>query len=153
MELQKNQFKADMAAGKLQIGRFRIGDDHAKNEWLSVSEIFEYSSNIGTARMAFAVGGAPLLEGFFRRLGFYGPPAIEISEVVRPRTPKKWADEIAPWSMCPRQVDDLEMDVYLDFRGIQRPMSVVQNNPYFVTEIDDVPEWLADEIMPQLRPL
>lgn len=49
---------------------------------------------------------------------------------------KKWADEIAPWSMCPRQVDDLEMDVYLDFRGIQRPMSVVQNNPYFVTEID-----------------
>ena len=25
-------------------------------------------------------------------MGFYAPPAIEISEVVRPRTPKKWAD-------------------------------------------------------------
>ncbi len=80
------------ATGKLQIGRFRIGDDHAKNEWLSVSEIFEYSSNIGTARMAFAVGGAPLLEGFFRKVGFYGPPEIEINEVVRPRVPKRWAD-------------------------------------------------------------
>ena len=42
--------------------------------------------------MAFAAGGAPLLEDFFRRVGFYGPPAIEIAEVVRPRTPKRWAD-------------------------------------------------------------
>jgi cell division protein FtsI (penicillin-binding protein 3) len=80
------------ATGKLQIGRFRIGDDHAKNKWLSVSEIFEYSSNIGTARMAFAAGGGPLLEAFFRKVGFYGPPAIEIDEVVRPRVPKRWAD-------------------------------------------------------------
>ena len=80
------------ATGKLVIGRYRIGDDHAKNKWLSVSEIFEYSSNIGTARMAFAAGGAPLLEDFFRRVGFYGPPAIEIGEVVRARTPKRWAD-------------------------------------------------------------
>ena len=58
------------ATGKLQIGRYRIGDDHAKNRWLSVPEIFEYSSNIGTARLAFAAGGAPLLEEFFGRLGF-----------------------------------------------------------------------------------
>ena len=80
------------ATGKLVIGRHRIGDDHAKNKWLSVSEIFEYSSNIGTARMAFAAGGAPVLEDFFRRVGFYATPAIEIAEVVRPRTPKKWAE-------------------------------------------------------------
>ena len=57
------------ATGKLQIGRYRIGDDHAKNRWLSVPEIFEYSSNIGTARMAFAAGGAPLLEEFFASAG------------------------------------------------------------------------------------
>ncbi len=80
------------ATGKLVIGRYRIGDDHAKNKWLSVSEIFEYSSNIGTARMAFAAGGAPVLEGFFRKVGLYDPPAIEITEVVRPRTPRKWAE-------------------------------------------------------------
>ena len=80
------------ATGKLVIGRHKIGDDHAKNKWLSVSEIFEYSSNIGTARMAFAAGGAPMLEDFFRRVGFYEPPVIEISEVVRPRPPRKWAE-------------------------------------------------------------
>ena len=80
------------ATGKLQIGRYRIGDDHAKNRWLSVPEIFEYSSNIGTARMAFAAGGAPPLEEFFRRVGFYQKPAIEIVEVVKPRTPRRWSD-------------------------------------------------------------
>jgi cell division protein FtsI (penicillin-binding protein 3) len=80
------------ATGKLQIGRFRIGDDHAKNRWLSVPEIFEYSSNIGTARIAFAAGGGPLLEGFFRRVGLYAPPDIEITEAVRSRTPKRWPD-------------------------------------------------------------
>lgn len=80
------------ATGKLQIGRFRIGDDHAKNRWLSVPEIFEFSSNIGTARIAFAAGGGPLLEGFFRRVGLYAPPDIEITEAVRSRTPKRWPD-------------------------------------------------------------
>jgi cell division protein FtsI (penicillin-binding protein 3) len=80
------------ATGKLKIGRHRIGDDHAKNRWLSVSEIFEYSSNIGTARMAFAAGGAPHLEDFFRRVGLYRPPEIEIAEVVKPRTPRRWAE-------------------------------------------------------------
>ena len=80
------------ATGKLQIGRFRIGDDHAKNRVLAVPEIFQYSSNIGTARMAFAAGGAEPLETFFRKLGFYQPPQIEITEVVRPRTPRRWAD-------------------------------------------------------------
>lgn len=80
------------ATGKLQIGRFRIGDDHAKNRVLSVPEIFEYSSNIGTARTVFAAGGAEPLERFFRKVGFYAPPQIELAEVVRPRTPPRWAD-------------------------------------------------------------
>jgi cell division protein FtsI (penicillin-binding protein 3) len=80
------------ATGKLQIGRHRIGDDHAKNRWLSVPEIFKYSSNIGTARMAFAAGGAAPLERFFRKVGAYDPPQVEIVEVVRPRTPKRWAE-------------------------------------------------------------
>jgi cell division protein FtsI (penicillin-binding protein 3) len=80
------------ATGKLQIGRHRIGDDHAKNRWLSVAEIFQYSSNIGTARMAIAAGGAAPLEEFFRKIGLYAPPRIELAEVVKPRTPKRWAE-------------------------------------------------------------
>ncbi len=80
------------ATGKLQIGRYRIGDDHAKNRWLSVPEIFEYSSNIGAARIAFAAGGGPMLESFFHRIGFYAPADIELAESVRSRTPRRWPD-------------------------------------------------------------
>ncbi len=80
------------ATGKLQIGRHRIGDDHAQDRWLSVPEIFQHSSNIGTARMAFQAGGATPLEAFFRKIGFYERPEIELVETVRPRTPKRWAD-------------------------------------------------------------
>ena len=80
------------ATGKLQIGRHRIGDDHAQNRILAVPEIFQYSSNIGSARMAFQAGGAVPLEAFFRKVGFYDPPQIELVEVVRPRTPKRWAE-------------------------------------------------------------
>jgi cell division protein FtsI (penicillin-binding protein 3) len=80
------------ATGKLRIGRHRIGDDHAENRWLSVPEIFEYSSNIGSARMAIAAGGGAPLEEFFRRVGFYSPPEIEIVEAARARTPERWAE-------------------------------------------------------------
>jgi cell division protein FtsI (penicillin-binding protein 3) len=80
------------ATGKLRIGRHRIGDDHAENRWLSVPEIFEYSSNIGSARMAIAAGGAAPLEEFFRRVGFYAAPEVEIVEAVRARTPERWAE-------------------------------------------------------------
>lgn len=80
------------ATGKLQIGRFRIGDDHAQNRVLSLPEVFQHSSNIGTARMTFAAGGAPPLEAFFRRVGFYAPPQIELPEAARPTTPRRWPE-------------------------------------------------------------
>lgn len=80
------------ASGKLQIGRFRIGDDHAKNRTLSVPEIFMYSSNIGTARMAFAAGGGPVMDDFLRKLGFYDKLPLEIPEVARPMRPHRWPD-------------------------------------------------------------
>src|SRR3546814_8452557 len=36
----------------IHIGRFTIHDDHPKARWLSVPEIYMYSSNIGSAKMA-----------------------------------------------------------------------------------------------------
>ena len=45
------------ATKPLKISRFTIRDYHAKSRWLSVSEIFMYSSNIGSARLAMEVGG------------------------------------------------------------------------------------------------
>src|SRR5581483_2974150 len=44
------------ARGALHYGRFAIHDYHAQNRVLSVPEIFTYSSNIGTAKIALAMG-------------------------------------------------------------------------------------------------
>src|SRR5258708_22086138 len=42
------------ATQPLRIGRFTIHDDHPQRRWLTVPQIFQYSSNIGSARMAGA---------------------------------------------------------------------------------------------------
>ena len=42
----------------LRFGKFDIHDFHAQNRVLTVPEIFTYSSNIGAARAALAVGVA-----------------------------------------------------------------------------------------------
>ncbi len=80
------------ATQPLQIGRFRIRDDHGQHRWLSVPEIFMYSSNIGTARMAFAAGGGPELRGFLRRVGLLEKESLEIPEVASPQLPRRWAE-------------------------------------------------------------
>ena len=40
----------------LSVGGFTIDDFHGKHRWLTVPEIFIYSSNVGAARMALAAG-------------------------------------------------------------------------------------------------
>src|SRR5260370_6998900 len=44
------------ASHPIHIGRFTIEDYHGKHRWLSVPEIFMYSSNIGSAHMAVDAG-------------------------------------------------------------------------------------------------
>ena len=44
------------ATNPIRIARFTIRDFRAKNRWLSVPEIFLYSSNIGSVKMALDVG-------------------------------------------------------------------------------------------------
>jgi cell division protein FtsI (penicillin-binding protein 3) len=80
------------ARSPLVIGRFRIRDDHAKNRVLTVPEIFMHSSNIGTARMAFAAGGAEPLREFLQQAGFYERMPLEIPEVAAPQVPSRWAE-------------------------------------------------------------
>jgi cell division protein FtsI (penicillin-binding protein 3) len=80
------------ATQPLRIGRNRIRDDHAKNRWLAVPEIFMYSSNIGTARMAFQAGGAEAEREFLDRVGLMSRPSLEIPELARPQLPPKWSE-------------------------------------------------------------
>jgi cell division protein FtsI (penicillin-binding protein 3) len=77
------------ATKPLQIGGFPIRDYHGKNRWLSVPEIFMYSSNIGSARMADQVGGEAQ-KAFFGRLGMLRPASIELPEVGQPLYPGTW---------------------------------------------------------------
>jgi cell division protein FtsI (penicillin-binding protein 3) len=75
----------------IKIGRFTIEDYHGKHRWLTVPEIFMYSSNIGSARMALAAG-AERQRGFLGRLGLLSPVPIELDklEVGTPHFPKEW---------------------------------------------------------------
>ncbi|MEL6947472.1 MAG: penicillin-binding protein 2 [Pseudomonadota bacterium] len=74
----------------IYIGRHRIGDFHAKNRVLSVPEVFIYSSNIGTAKMAEAVG----VDGhraFMEKMGLLSPiSGLELPEIRKPTGPKRW---------------------------------------------------------------
>ena len=78
------------ARGALVIGRSRIDDYRGKNRVLTVPEIFLYSSNIGTARMALDVG----IEGhqaFLKRMGLFDRLLTEIPETAAPILPSRWS--------------------------------------------------------------
>ena len=75
----------------IKYGRFTISDYHAKNRVMTVPEIFMYSSNIGTARMAQELGTKGLHD-FYQKAGFFDPAPIEVSERGSPLYPKPWRD-------------------------------------------------------------
>jgi cell division protein FtsI (penicillin-binding protein 3) len=75
----------------IRAARFTITDFKPKNRWLSVPEIFIYSSNIGTVRMAMDVGTAAQ-RAFLDRLGLTRPASIELAEVGHPMVPSPWRE-------------------------------------------------------------
>jgi cell division protein FtsI (penicillin-binding protein 3) len=77
------------ASRPIQIARFTINDFHGKRRVLSVPEIFIYSSNIGTAKMADAVG-TDAHRAFLHKLGLLDRMQTELPEVARPTEPKEW---------------------------------------------------------------
>ena len=77
------------ATAPIQIGRFKIKDDHAQRRWLNVPETLVHSSNIATARFADELGQART-EAFFNKLGFHEAPHIELRERGRPLWPQNW---------------------------------------------------------------
>ena len=79
------------ASHPLQYGRFAIHDYEPMHRALSVPEIFTYSSNIGAARMALAVG----VEGhqaFLRKMGQLDRLRTELPESAEPIIPKRWGE-------------------------------------------------------------
>jgi cell division protein FtsI (penicillin-binding protein 3) len=79
------------ATHPLHYGRFAIHDYEPKHRFLSVPEIFTFSSNIGAARMALAVG----VEGhkaFLKKLGQLDRLRTELPESAEPLVPAHWGE-------------------------------------------------------------
>lgn len=77
------------ARNSITIGGFTIRDFHAKHRILTMPEIFIYSSNVGTARMADLVG-IDAHKHFLTQLGLLSRMQTELPEVATPTQPKVW---------------------------------------------------------------
>ncbi|MCB9943802.1 MAG: penicillin-binding protein 2 [Geminicoccaceae bacterium] len=80
------------ASEPLVVNGHRIRDDHGKYRVLSVPEIFAFSSNIGSAQMAFAAGGHEAQIPFLTSLGLMERPQMVFPETREPLVPAKWPD-------------------------------------------------------------
>jgi cell division protein FtsI (penicillin-binding protein 3) len=75
----------------IRVASFTIRDFKPKDRWLSVPEIFMYSSNIGTVHMAMDAG-TKTQRAFLKRLGLTRASAIELPEVGDPMLPSPWRE-------------------------------------------------------------
>src|SRR3974390_568430 len=79
------------ASHPLQYGRFAIHDYEPMHRALSLPEIFTYSSNIGAARMALAVG-VNGHQAFLKKMGQLDRLHTELPESAEPIVPKHWGE-------------------------------------------------------------
>ncbi|MFZ4541043.1 MAG: peptidoglycan D,D-transpeptidase FtsI family protein [Rickettsiales bacterium] len=79
------------ASHPIRYGNFTIKDAHPEGRWLSTPEIFAYSSNIGTAKMALDLGGKRQ-QSFLQSLGLFEPVKLEVPELARPIIPRTWPE-------------------------------------------------------------
>ena len=75
----------------IRAARYLITDFKPKKGWLSVPDIFIYSSNIGTVHMAMEAG-TQSQQRFLRALGLTRAAAFELPEVGRPMVPSPWRE-------------------------------------------------------------
>ncbi len=77
------------ATRPFQMAGRTVRDFHASNRILTTDEVFTKSSNIGTSRIALAVGPERFSE-YLRALGLFGRAPIELRESARPILPREW---------------------------------------------------------------
>jgi cell division protein FtsI (penicillin-binding protein 3) len=79
------------AHGPMHVGRFQIHDFEPENRMLTIPEIFTYSSNIGAARTALAMG-VDAHKAFLKKLGQLDRLRTELPESAEPIVPKHWGE-------------------------------------------------------------
>jgi cell division protein FtsI (penicillin-binding protein 3) len=75
-----------------QLGYRTIHDYHATHKVLTLVEVFQHSSNIGTARLASSIG-VSRLEKYFKAFGLTEPAKVELLESARPLAPRVWDED------------------------------------------------------------
>ena len=75
----------------LQYGKYTIHDFHGQQRMLSLPEVFTYSSNIGAARMALALG-VDAHRAFLKKTGQLDRLRTELPESAEPLAPKRWGE-------------------------------------------------------------
>jgi cell division protein FtsI (penicillin-binding protein 3) len=73
----------------ISVGRSKIDDFHPERRTLTLPEVFTYSSNIGTVKMALDVGQKGH-EAFLRKIGFYDKLRTEMPEAAGPILPQRF---------------------------------------------------------------
>ncbi len=79
------------ARAPLHYGKFTIHDYEPQGRFLSVPEIYTYSSNIGTARIALSLG-VDYHKAFLKKLGQLDRLRTELPESAEPLVPKNWGE-------------------------------------------------------------
>jgi cell division protein FtsI (penicillin-binding protein 3) len=79
------------ARASLRYGKFNIHDYHAQHRVLSLSEVFTYSSNIGTAKVALGMG-VEHHKWFLKKMGQLDRLTTELPESAMPLVPKRWGE-------------------------------------------------------------
>ncbi|MEX2128881.1 MAG: penicillin-binding protein 2 [Xanthobacteraceae bacterium] len=79
------------ATASLRYGTFTIEDFHPQRRVLSTSEVFIHSSNIGSAKMALALG-VDAHKAFLKKMGQLDRLRTELPESAEPLAPKNWSE-------------------------------------------------------------
>jgi cell division protein FtsI (penicillin-binding protein 3) len=79
------------ARGPLHYGKFAIHDDEPKGRYLSMKEVFTFSSNVGAARIALSQG-VDAHKAFLRKMGQLERLRTELPESAAPIVPRHWGD-------------------------------------------------------------
>lgn len=94
MALDSGRFNVNStfdARNALRYGRHTINDFHAQKRIMSVPEVFIYSSNIGTAKMALQLG-VDHHRAFLKRAGQLDRLRTELPESAEPIVPQRWGE-------------------------------------------------------------
>src|SRR3954447_5651501 len=79
------------ARSSLRYGKFNISDYHAQHRVLTLPEVFTYSSNVGTAKIALGMG-VEHHKWFLKKMGQLDRLYTELPESAAPLVPKRWGE-------------------------------------------------------------